>query len=100
MPNTTISKQAKRDLTAIWSYIASDNEAAADRVLDSLNDKIALLVDHPFIGPARPDIAPDLRYLISDNYLLLYRVLPESVEIVRVLHGARNLSVLFRDDET
>ena len=64
-----------------------------------LNEKIGLLADHPLLGPARPDIAPDLRYLISDNYLLLYRVLPESVEIVRALHGARNLSALFRDDE-
>ena len=59
-----------------------------------------MLADHPLLGPARPDIAPDLRYLISGNYLILYRALGDSVEIVRVLHGARNLSALFTRDET
>ena len=100
MPEITVSQQARQDLIDIWRYVADDNPDAADRLLDTLDTKIALLLDHPLLGPARPDIAPNLRYLIADNYLILYRVRKESVEIVRVLHGARNLSVLFKDDET
>jgi len=100
MPEITVSKRARQDLIDIWRYIAADNPGAADKLLDTLDDKIDLLVDHPLLGPARPDIAPDLRYLISENYLILYRVLRESVEIVRVLHGARNLKALFEGDET
>ena len=100
MSEITVSKQAKQDLIDIWSYIADDNPQAADTVLDTLNKKISLLADHPLLGPARLHIARDLRYLISGNYLILYRVIKENVEIVRVLHGARNLSALFKDDET
>ncbi len=100
MPTVTLTNEAKRDLLSIWSYVAEDNPAAADRVLDSLNEHMSLLTDNPLLGPARPDIAPDLRYLVSGNYLVLYRVISEDAEIVRVLHGARNLSAIFEDDKT
>ena len=71
---------------------------AADRVLDTLNDQLTLLSAHPHLGRERPDIAPGLRYCISNNYLVLYRVIEEKVDIIRVLHGARNLPVLFEDE--
>lgn len=100
MPRVTVTKEAKQDLRSIWSYIAEDNPSAADRTLDTLNDKIRLLADNPLLGPARPDIAPDLRYLVSDNYLILYRAISDGVDVVRVLHGARNLAALFKDDDT
>ena len=100
MPDITVTKQAKQDLIEIWIYVADNNPTAADKLLDTLNKKIGMLSDHPLLGPARPDIAPDLRYLISGNYLILYRVHGDSVEIVRVLHGARNLSAIFKGDET
>jgi hypothetical protein len=41
------------------------------------------------MGPARPDIAKELRYHPVGNYLLLYRVIPNGIELVRVVHGAR-----------
>lgn len=97
MPAITLTVAARQDLLSIWEYIADDNPTAADRVLDTLDKKMALLAEHPFLGPARPDIAPDLRYLVSDNFVVLYRVLPDVVEIVRVLHGARNLTAIFTD---
>ena len=100
MPDITVTKQAKQDLLSIRSYIADDNPSAADKLLDTLNKRIGTLADHPLLGPARADIAPDLRYLVSLDYLILHRVRKDAVEIVRVLHGARNLSALFKDDET
>lgn len=96
MPDITVSKQARQDLVDIWLYIADNNPYAADTLLDRLHEKISYLADHPLLGPTRPDIAPNLRYLVSGNYLILYRLLQESVEIVRVLHGARNLSAHLR----
>jgi toxin ParE1/3/4 len=99
MPEITVTKQAKQHLIEIWVYVADNNSAAANKLLDTLNKKIGTLADHPLLGPARPDIAPHLRYLISGNYLILYRVLGDDVGIVRVLHGARNLSALFKGDE-
>ena len=46
------------------------------------------------MGPARPDIAKELRYHPVGSYLLLYRVIDRYVEIVRVVHGARDLTRL------
>ena len=92
-----ITKQARRDLLEIWEHIADDNPSSADRLLDMLDARINRLAEHPFLGPARPDIRRDLRYLVCDNYLVLYRVLDDVVEVVRVLHGARNLTAIFKD---
>lgn len=44
----------------------------------------------------RPDIAVAGRVLVERPYLILYRILPDAVQIVRVLHGARRIdSALF-----
>ena len=82
---------ADQDLEGIWFFIAQDNEIAADRLLDTLNNALHLLADNPHMGPARPDIAKDLRYHPVGSYLLLYRLIEGGIELVRVVHGARDL---------
>jgi toxin ParE1/3/4 len=47
------------------------------------------------MGRLRLDIAPELRYFMAGKYLILYRTVPGGVQIVRVIHGARDLSNLF-----
>lgn len=84
--------RAEQDLIDIWRYIARHNEPAANRLLDRIDEKCRLLVRFPEIGPARDDIAPGLRYVPYGSYLILYRLLPNVVEIVRVVHGRRDLS--------
>lgn len=56
-----------------------------------LGDRCRLLGEHPELGPLREDIAPGLRYLPVGRYPLLYRIVDDGVEIVRVVHGARHL---------
>lgn len=87
--------RADQDLEELWFFIAQDDPAAADRWIDTLEEKIRLLADNPLMGPARPDIARELRYHPVGNHLLLYRVIQGSIEIVRVVHGARDLLDLF-----
>ncbi len=82
---------ARRDLLDIWLSIARDNPGAADRVYDRLEARVHILERYPQVGPARPDIASDARMLVERPYLILYRVIPEGVQIVRVLHGARDI---------
>lgn len=93
----TWTKQAEEDLIEIWLYIAEDNPTAANQQLDVLDAKSTLLAEHPRLGPTRPDIAPNLRYFPVGSYLLLYRILSNGVEIVRVVHGARRLDCLFHE---
>lgn len=53
--------------------------------------RLRILDDFVEAGVARPDIAPEARMLVERPYAIFYRVLPDGVQIVRVLHGARHL---------
>ena len=90
------SPDSKRDTTEIWVYIAEDNFDAADRLIDLFNEKLALLADHPGLGQMRDDLAPGLRSFPVGKYLLFYRPMAGGIELVRVLHGARDLPRHFR----
>ena len=61
--------RAEEDLIEIWSYIAKENETAADLTLDALERKTRLLGLHPQIGRERPDIGKGVRSAISGAYL-------------------------------
>jgi toxin ParE1/3/4 len=53
------------------------------------------LLINPGIGRERIDIAPLVRSFPVSNYLIFYRLLNEGIEILRVIHGARNIPNLF-----
>jgi toxin ParE1/3/4 len=91
--------RAAADLDDIWLRVALDNPAAADRLIDRLVARCHDLAAHPGLGVACPEIAPDARMLIIDDYVALYRVERSGVEIVRIVHGARRLKGLFDTDE-
>ncbi|TIS96191.1 type II toxin-antitoxin system RelE/ParE family toxin [Mesorhizobium sp.] len=82
---------AEEDLIATWLHIARDDEAAADRLLDRIEARWQQLATYPFSGAPREDIAPGIRHLVVGEYLILYRVGEDAVEILRVLHGRRNI---------
>lgn len=86
------SNQARLDLLSIWLYIAEDNPNAADKLLDNIGSTCELLGENPKLGQARPDIAPTMRHLPIKNYLILYQEQPLGIEIIRVIHGSRDLN--------
>ena len=86
------SPQAICDLDDIWLYIALDDPAAATRMVERIVRGVARLADFPRSGPARPEIGEDARSVTIGAYLILYRILPDAVEIVRIIHGARDVS--------
>jgi toxin ParE1/3/4 len=88
--------QAERDLDDIWLKNALDNMSAADRLIDRLWDAQQLLCEHPLVGKARDDLAPDLRSWPVGDYLILYRPGPGQTTVVRIVWGGRNLPDLFR----
>jgi toxin ParE1/3/4 len=50
------------------------------------------LLERPEIGQARPEIGAEIRCFPHRKYLILYQIIPAGAEIVRVVHGARDLS--------
>lgn len=85
------SRRARADLLDIWLEIAEHNPAAADRLYDRLEARVEILSRFVEAGTARPDIAKEARVLVEGHYLILYRIRPDDVQVVRVLHGARNI---------
>ena len=83
------TRTALANLDALAEYIARDNPGAAAQVVQSIVDATNLLSEHPAIG--RPGRVPGPRELVVTNtpFLVPYRVRDETVEILRVFHGAR-----------
>lgn len=89
------------DLEDITNYIASDNPVAAEDVREDILDTAENLGHQPGLG-IRPRFSSSrfagIRFFPASqfpNYLLFYRELPNEVEILRILHGARHLPPLF-----
>ena len=94
MPVLKRHPQAEQDLVDIFLYIHRDNPSAAEKLVRAVNAKCELLAHNPRIGRARPELKPDLRSFPYGAYLILYRPIDDGVEIVRVVHAARNLDDL------
>ncbi len=98
MPAIFIRPQALADLAEIWSYIADDNVSAADALAGLIDDKLQTLSRQPSMGRARPELAAELRSLPVGKYTIFYLPLSNGVQIVRVLHGARDIDAIFQDE--
>lgn len=90
--------QAEDDLIEIWTYIARESPAAADRLVDRLDLRSRRLSEQPGLGVARDDLAIGLRMLPVGEYIILYREIDDGIEAVRYLHGRRDLAKLFRKE--
>ena len=90
MSEVHISRQAHADLDAIWDYVAQRNVQAADRLIKKIAKKYDTLSLFPEIGTAYEELAPRLRGFVVGKYVIYYRPLENGVEIIRVLHGARD----------
>jgi toxin ParE1/3/4 len=96
------SPQAREDLLEIYIAIGLDNPDAAERLYTAMESKAELLGRHPRLGVRRPEIQGSARILVEGAYLILYETHPdtdegpiETVEIVRVVDGRRDLTSPF-----
>lgn len=82
-------RKAVANLDAEADYIAKDNTMAASRMIDRVTEAVSELGSFPSLG--RPGRVPGTRELVicGTPYIIPYRVRRESVEIIRVFHGAR-----------
>jgi len=90
-----LTSQAQFDLDEIWLFIAEDNPEAADRFHDLLLSKFMTLAGQPLIGRSRDELRPNVRGFPVGNYVIFYRDTPEHIEMIRVLHGARDIENIF-----
>ena len=84
---------AEDDINDIVSYVAADNQDAALKLVDRIEQKLGQLAVNPHSGSSASESGLALlgyRYLVVDNYLIFYVIEGPTVLIHRVLYGARD----------
>ncbi|MEH1838219.1 MAG: type II toxin-antitoxin system RelE/ParE family toxin [Nostoc sp.] len=99
MSNYIIAPSASRDLNEIADYFLTRNLEAGEKLFREFNKKCQNLANFPSMGRSYAHIKPLLRGLPLDGYVILYQVLDDGVEILRVVSGNRDLESLFTDEE-
>lgn len=88
---------AEEDLQAIENFIAKDSVLHAVNFIDRLIAVAAQLAVSPRLGRVVPEFnREDLRELLFRAYRIVYQVRGETVTVLRVVHGARDLVRLVR----
>jgi toxin ParE1/3/4 len=97
MSRALITRQAREDLLAIWPTSRRTIPPPPTGCWTPSTGAARRWPTTP--RSARPDIAPKLRSSPVGSYLILYRQVAAGVEVVRVLHGARNLRAIFQAED-
>lgn len=90
-------RKVKRDALQIFAYIGEDNFDAARRFLQALDADFKRLSDMPGMGAHREFNHPGLAGIRSwpvsrfTSYLIFYRATETELQVLRVIHGARDL---------
>jgi toxin ParE1/3/4 len=86
------TNSARRHLQAIHDYIAQDSKRYARRMVDRLTRRSQQLADHPLIGAkAEKYEEKEIREILVKSYRVFYRVKPDQIDILAVIHAAREL---------
>ncbi len=95
MQEFKLSREAAQDIREIWSYIAADSVNAARGFRSKLLDACQRLAVNPGMGHLRTDLTDqDVLFWPVGSYLIVYDPKRTPLSIVRVLHGARDVSSL------
>ena len=104
-PRASIRPAAREDLYEQFLYLADRDRQIAWQFLQAVEATVDTLVDSPDLGiryeSARGRFR-DLRVWKANrfkNHLIFYRPTNEGVEIVRIVHGARDYDALLGADE-
>ena len=90
-----ISDEAVTDLIDLWTYIAEDSPERADQFVEQIQEKCETLAETPMMGRERSELLPGMRSFPIGRYLIFYRIVEETLQVVRVLSGYRDLDALF-----
>ena len=94
-----LAPSARDELAEIWSYIAVDSFNAADLAIERIVEGIERVALFPHGGRPREDFAPGLRsYFVVPRHTVYYRIVDDRIEVVPIIHHARDLSKVFPPD--
>ena len=95
MAQYVITEPAEEDLREIAFYIADDTIDAAFSMLDRFTERFEMLASMPQTGRRRDELETNLRSFPEGSYVVFYREVSQGIEIIRVLHGSRDIDRIF-----
>ena len=100
MNEPKLTDQAKDDLLGIWYRIGSNrDERTADRFTAKILAKCQSHALFPHSGRLRAELSPDLRSFPVAPYVVFYRPVKDTILVVRILHGHRDIKrIMGRED--
>jgi toxin ParE1/3/4 len=92
MGRYVLGERAQTDTLDIYDYIRQRSSSAAKLVRSELRSAMKKLADFPGMGHRRDDVDDQtLRFWSVYSYLIVYRADTKPLQIVRVIHGARDV---------
>ncbi len=92
---------ARRDLADILDHITrtGGSLATGQQYVDRLRQQCRKLAALPgTFGRSRPELRPDIRSFAFGDYVIFFRYEGDTVEVVNILQGHRDIDAYFRDD--
>lgn len=101
MQRLRFSRAAQRDFKTIARYIADrSGRGIANAVILRLRQRCERLAALPgLLGTARPELAVGLRSTPHRGYILYFRYVDDTIEIVNVLDARRDATVHFAEED-
>lgn len=95
MKRPSFSPSARNDLDEIVEYIAQHNADAARRLVEQIEEACRTLARHSGIGTRRDELQTGLRVFPVRKYVICYRPTEDGIDVIRIVHGARDFDRLF-----
>jgi toxin ParE1/3/4 len=95
MAQIIISPIAENDLENIWDYFSEYSIESAKQIIKEFGEKFDLLSNNPKIGRSHDEFIVHLRSFPHKKHIIFYFEIKNSIEVFRVLHGARDIEDLF-----
>jgi toxin ParE1/3/4 len=92
------TSEARADIKEALEYLEARSPAAAETLSDAIQQRCDQLGLLPGLGRSRDELQPGLRSIVVQKYTIFYRVTEVAVQIVRVLHGARDIDTIMREE--
>jgi len=84
------TENAVDHLAHIYEYIAFNSPTYARRMIDRITRRSEQIAEHAYSGRKVPEYdAEDIREVIEKPYRIIYRIKPDQIDVVAVIHGAR-----------
>lgn len=86
------TKNAIDHLAGIFEYIEINSPTYARRVVDRITRRSEQIAEQPLSGRKVPEYAAeDIREVIEKPYRIIYKIKPNQIDVIAVIHGARLL---------